>query len=519
MNRWFAPGLFLLICLALAFRLPQLDRRPMHNDEGLNAMKFRSLWVTNDYKYDPHEFHGPTLPYATLPAAWLSPARNFDDFTESTFRLVTVAFGIGLILLVLLLTDGLGKPETLCAVALTAISPAMVFYSRYYIHEMLLVFFTALTLGAGWRYWQTKSLGWCLLAGAGLALMFATKETFVLSAGCLVLAVLGNLLWSRWVDGHRSEIKGHLNFKHIAAAFVVALLVSVVLFTSFFTNASGPLDSLRTYLPWLNRAGGESPHIYPWDFYLRRLIFFHYPNGPIWTEALIVGLAVIGFVCALTRRWLGQTNGALVRVLAFYTAGLTLSYTLISYKTPWCLLNFLYGMILLAGVGAIALLRACKLPGLKWTTAAVLLAASGQLGWQAWRAGFPDCASQFNPYVYAQTSPNVVELINKIEAIARVSPQGHDTVIKVISSQESYWPLPWYLRRFNKVGWWDEMPKDPIAPIMLVSSGYEAKFDERPDKTHLMAGYFQLRPQVFFELYVELNLWRAYVKTLPPEKD
>ena len=76
MNRWFAPGLFLFICLALAFRLPQLDRRPMHNDEGLNAMKFRSLWVTNDYTYDPTEFHGPTLPYATLPAAWFSRAAS-----------------------------------------------------------------------------------------------------------------------------------------------------------------------------------------------------------------------------------------------------------------------------------------------------------------------------------------------------------------------------------------------------------------------------------------------------------
>jgi hypothetical protein len=54
---------------------------------------------------------------------------------------------------------------------------------------------------------------------------------------------------------------------------------------------------------------------------------------------------------------------------------------------------------------------------------------------------------------------------------------------------------------------------------MIVSSKFEAAFDSRPEKTHLMAGYFQLRPQVFLELYVDLNLWREYVKTLPPEKD
>jgi hypothetical protein len=34
-----------------------------------------------------------------------------------------------------------------------------------------------------------------------------------------------------------------------------------------------------------------------------------------------------------------------------------------------------------------------------------------------------------------------------------------------------------------------------------------------------MAGYFELRPNVFFELYVNTNLWASYLKTLPPEPD
>jgi hypothetical protein len=38
MNRWFAPGLLLVLGLALALRLPQLGLRPMHNDEGVNAI-------------------------------------------------------------------------------------------------------------------------------------------------------------------------------------------------------------------------------------------------------------------------------------------------------------------------------------------------------------------------------------------------------------------------------------------------------------------------------------------------
>jgi len=176
-------------------------------------------------------------------------------------------------------------------------------------------------------------------------------------------------------------------------------------------------------------------------------------------------------------------------------------------------------MILLAGLGAMALLRVCRPQWLKWTTGAVLVAAAAQLGWQAWRASFPYCASQFNPYVYAQTTPDILKLVDKVEALARVSPQGHDAVVKMMAPGNDYWPLPWYLRRFTRVGYWNNIPPDPLAPIMIVSSEFQAAFDERPEKTHLMAGYFQLRPQVFFELYVEINLWREYVNTLAPEND
>ena len=86
-------------------------------------------------------------------------------------------------------------------------------------------------------------------------------------------------------------------------------------------------------------------------------------------------------------------------------------------------------------------------------------------------------------------------------------------------SPDSYWPLPWYLRRFKQSGYWDKIPAQPPAPIMIVSTALRAGLDERPERTHLMAGYFELRPNVFFELYVSADLWARYIKTPPPEKD
>src|SRR5216117_707703 len=141
MNRRLGLGLLLAFVAALALRAPRLDSRPMHNDEAVNALKLQALWEHGTYAYDPDEFHGPALHYASLPFLWLSPARDFSQVTETTLRLVPVCFGLALIPLLWWLRDGLGAPATFFAAILTAISPAMVFYSRYFIHEMLLVCF------------------------------------------------------------------------------------------------------------------------------------------------------------------------------------------------------------------------------------------------------------------------------------------------------------------------------------------------------------------------------------------
>src|SRR4051812_41973868 len=255
-------GVLLLLGIALALRCPYLAERPMHNDEAVNAIKFGQLWEHGSYKYDPNEHHGPTLPYSTLAVARLTSTPDFVHLSELKLRLITVLFGLGLVLLVPLVADGLGRKGTLWAAVFTAVSPAMVFYSRYYIHEMLLVFFTFLTLAASWRYWRTRKLGWALLAGAGAGLMHATKETFIITAVAALIALVLHLCWNRWLDASALPKKiPTVNWKHLAGALGIWLFVGIVLFSSFFTNGQGLLDSVKTYLPWLHRAGGASPHI------------------------------------------------------------------------------------------------------------------------------------------------------------------------------------------------------------------------------------------------------------------
>src|SRR5437899_3518533 len=261
---------------------------------------------------------------------------------------LTVVFGIGLILLLLPLRDAIGTTPVIWAALFTAVSPAFVFYSRYYIHEMLLVFFTALAITAGWRYWRSRKLAWALLAGAGVGLMHATKETFIISLSAILLALVCNQRWYRLFDVSKAPDKPTpWNHAHTAVAAAVWLVIALLLFSSFGANTSGISDSVRTYSSWFNRAGGESPHIYPWPFYFQRVLFFHPPGGPAWSEALIGVLAIIGAAAGFVRRALSDANGCFVRFIAFYTFILAGEYLFISYKTPWCLLGFWHVSILL----------------------------------------------------------------------------------------------------------------------------------------------------------------------------
>jgi predicted membrane-bound mannosyltransferase len=93
-----APTSCVLILIAavaaIGVRTLNLSQRPMHVDEAVHADKFRDLLENGRYVYNPHEYHGPTLNYATLVPALLSGAGTYVQVTESTLRIVPVVFDL-----------------------------------------------------------------------------------------------------------------------------------------------------------------------------------------------------------------------------------------------------------------------------------------------------------------------------------------------------------------------------------------------------------------------------------------
>src|SRR5260370_4474038 len=113
----------------------------LSHDEAVNAIKFGQLWTHGAYQYDPREYHGPTLHYATFALEKLVRAPGFDQFTATRLRLVTVLFGLGLVLLLPLVADGLGRGGAAWAAVFHAGSPCLLFSPRGVVLQKTLLFF------------------------------------------------------------------------------------------------------------------------------------------------------------------------------------------------------------------------------------------------------------------------------------------------------------------------------------------------------------------------------------------
>jgi uncharacterized protein (TIGR03663 family) len=513
--------------VASVLRLPKLEQRPMHGDEAVHAIKFGALLEEGFYRYDSLEYHGPTLNYLTLIPAWLSSAQKLTQVSEWTLRIVPVFFGTLLILLPALLMDGLGRSAMIVAATLTAVSPAMAYYSRYYIQEITLVGFTFGVIVCACRYTQSKNLGWALATGASLGLMHATKETCIIAWGAMFLALLLTLAWKRKKESSPrfGASFNAINLWHVVAALAVAGAVSTLFYSSFLTNARGVVDSILTYKTYLNRAGNNELHIHAWHYYLKMLIYFRGANGasanPFWSEALILILAAAGFMVAIKKNGVVGSDRSILRFLAFYTLFMTIIYSLIPYKTPWNLLSFLHGMILLAGVGAVAITKLLLSATARGFVILLLVAGGIHLAWQAYQANYKYYENPANPYVYAHPVNDVFTIVQRVEEIAQAHPDGRNMYVQVICPGDDYWPLPWYLRAFANIGWWKQVDENaPAAPLIIACPKVEPALmrklyevpppGQRPLYVPLFDTYTELRPQIELRGYVRKDLWDRF---------
>jgi uncharacterized protein (TIGR03663 family) len=504
-----------LVLLALGlgafYRFPNLDRRPMHTDEAILGMKLADYAQSGHFQYDPNDYHGPALHQVSMLWAKIAGWGDPSCWTEQDLRMVAVLCGMMLLIVTLLFADVLGRLGTAMAMLMCAVSPMMAFYSRYFIMEMQLTLLVALTLACFWRYSQNGGRLWLILGGCCLGFQHATKETFILNitaalAGWLVARVLIGDFQPAKSNGLRlssSSSRGRPT-KVWLWVFIPAILVSIASYSGGFHDWKAVHDSVMSYANYVQRSDG-SGHEKPWHYYLS-LIFWR-KDTLIWSEAMIGGLGLLGMLQAFLGDFKSKAHQAFLVFLSIYTLALVFGYSILSYKTPWCILSAQHSLTLLAGAGASWI----------WTSLSSRVAKLVYqlvLGLGIWHLCYltsittgsnpalPYEADSRNPYVYAHTSPNLRRLLEEVKKIrAERAPESPD--MQVIN-QDSGWPLPWYWRTQPNVGYQTTIPEKLTAPIIIVDS------EQLPDVKSLLEGRdyrergpFGLRPGVLVSILVD----------------
>jgi len=249
------------LAAGLALRLVRLDVRPMHHDEANQAVKFGALLESGEYRYDAHDHHGPTLYYLTLPAAWLRGQATLASLDERTLRGVTALFGAATILLLPLLSAGVGRTAAAAGALLMALSPAMVFYSRTYIQEPLFAFFTLACAIALGRMATSGGLTWPVVAGVAAGLAIATKETSVIVLPAALVACA--IAWWSLRPDRRAPLAGGQWRRAAFVSLATAVAVPAVFYSSFLADPAGILGPLRAAGTYFDRGVDPETHVHP----------------------------------------------------------------------------------------------------------------------------------------------------------------------------------------------------------------------------------------------------------------
>ncbi len=569
---WLAGAAF-VTALAAFLRFYQLGLKPFHHDEGVNGYFLTTLFRSDVYRYDPANYHGPTLYYISL-----AFSKVFGLETVSV-RASMAIFGVLTVVLALFLKRYIGRIGSLFAALFLALSPGMVFISRYFIHEIFFVFLSlaivvsvllfidrkkagifaigwmALILlvcflpstlnlahrfaGDGtdaiWAYriglflleavlvffvmrmlvlWNDGRPIYILLASASAALMFATKETAFITLGTMLIACFFVWMWQ----------------KIYGKTYVIDELSNEPITWSGFRTGLGSGNDLILI-------GVAVAAVFAYIIVLFFSSFFTYPEGvqkavdayTIWSKTGSKDHTQNGFWGYLKWMWrieapilLLAAAGTLIALIkarhrfAIFTGlwafGLALAYSIIPYKTPWLLLSFLLPMCISAGYAINELFASEKIAS-KITAGTLAVAATCVLAYQSYDINFVRYDDNDLPYIYAHTRREFKDLISEIERYAEKSGKGKQTAVQIVSPD--YWPMVWYMNDYPKAIFHATMAEAAGAEMIVAKKkDQDDKVIEKYSADYRFAGMFPLRPGVDLVLLVRKDLADSNTKEL-----
>lgn len=468
--------LFAILFVGLFLRLLALDDRPFHNDEGVNYYFIEEMLRDGVFKYSHENYHGPSYFYLTALFEY------FIGDNEYGHRMSAVVSSMGIILTPLFLGSLVSMRGKMFSMVLLALSSSGLYYGRYAIHESLLLFASLSFSIYLFRWLETRERRELLWVGLYLGLIIATKETFIIyffSAGLSAVVIFGF-----------TRIFGQLvrHYNYFLCGLLLCLAVISILFSGFFRHPDGIRELLFGIPQWVGRGHSDTGHHKPF--------FYYYDVFDLTEPVAMLGVLPLLYIvlyliylglCSLknSKNILKLSNlismrenllKPLARVeyrFSFYillTALINfIVYSYVPYKTPWLILNIsvpsLFGLGIILGSISSFTVNLPSFNKVKMNMPVLLVFVPIVLssGYFALKFNFRENVlgelsgiiepqgvyGTKNPFAYVHATDAMVQLGRDIDAYMNRYPST-----KILIGTDSYWPLPFYLRRHdNKLGY------------------------------------------------------------------
>ena len=498
---------FLILIIAFILRFLLLDLKLLHHDEAIHSWFCYELLTKGAWQYDP-SYHGPFLYFVTTGMfALIGPS----DFTA---RLLPSLFGFAIIPLVYCIyrIGYISKNQTLVAALLIAISPDMVYFSRFLRHDIFMLFFTMLLLVAILYYFERGTTRFAVIAAVAAACALSCKEEMPVIFIVFVL-FFAFAAWKR-----RFVLPPQWKADLLLFVVLIVAIISVLYLAFFHTdtlvgknfsiaaqgvhfemNTTGWYQAVDHWVAMheQQRLGG------PLYFYIPLFLLYELP---IFILALVgtiqfmtAGLHPIRFARKV-KNWIKERRFTLppndlattslqqlrdgqdvnrkseefFRFCIVWMIATMAFYAYVGEKVPWLIIPQLLPMCFVATYK------------LNWQKTAFALAGCIFLIVMTWHVAFVP-ADINEPIIQVQNSEDMREVMGLMD----------NSSLIVIASKD-YWPLPWYYRgsKWDKIQFYGSVTdqstlteKDPGVIILHDSESFPSITGYRK-KTYKLSYWF-----------------------------
>ena len=213
-----------LLIVALLSRTIGLGERAMSHDESLHTVYSWQLFDGRGYQHQPM-MHGP-LKFILNPVMYFLFGVN-----DWSARILVALFGVAMVASVWMMRRWLGRTGAFLTALMYAISPALLYHSRYIRDEVMLTTLMVFLVIAMFRYLETRSTKWLVWNAVALAFAFLTMEASFIFGGLFGIFLLLAFAAQLWASTWPGEDAGsrRLTFRILVAIALPLMAVGLAL--------------------------------------------------------------------------------------------------------------------------------------------------------------------------------------------------------------------------------------------------------------------------------------------------